>query len=613
MSFDEGRERVRAASPILDIVGEYGVDAKQKGGVFWAICPFHDEKTPSFKVDPERGTFHCFGSCAEGGDVFSFVQKIADTDFPGALRLLAERGGIELAPNSYSSADREAGRRRQEMDLELLEKSKKWYEAQFWGPRGAQAREYLRGRGFTDETMRRFGIGYAPEEWNALGEAIANSTGDVDRALSIGLLQISRDGSRHHDYFRDRVMFPIRGIRKRVVGFGGRNLHGKDTAKYVNSRESSVFNKGQLLYGLEESRKSIRLSREVMLMEGYTDVMMAAQVIAGLPEEEQQGIPSPIATMGTALTEENVAQVTRRADRVWLIFDGDEAGKKAAIRASQLFLKFPRTDAYVVLLSGGDDPCDLFSRDGGLVDFRRHLEVAPEPLVFLLDEMIGERQALTAAAKNKLTEDFFRLLLGVESPITRRHGLELLAGKRGVSLEVIETEFTRVKKPVRTAREEPETLEKVSISDEEETLLVHLQAFPEQRELLGRLTPPENLDSPRARSLAMRILSAEGSLEPLAVEDRIEKSILIGLQDRVTALEGSEYPLEFTTDLLIRWLASHEKESLADGGRDDDSIRHSLEIKRTTIEINQERGDLTIPDIEKILDRFQEPAALREE
>ncbi|HIA27548.1 MAG TPA: DNA primase [Planctomycetes bacterium] len=353
MNFDEDRERVRAASPILDVVLEYGVDVKQKGSAFWALCPFHDEKTPSFKIDPERESYHCFGSCAEHGDVFSFVERIADTNFPGALRILADRSGIELKGSGYDPAASRRTRKQQERNLELLERSKKWFEAQLWSARGAPVREYLDGRGFSEKTLRRFGVGFAPAEWNALTERIAGERDGIDSALLLGLLRLSRDGSRHHDYFRNRVMFPIRGIQGKVVGFGGRDLGGDDASKYINSPDSSIFHKGQLLYGLEESRKEIRLSRQVMLMEGYTDVMMAAQVIEGLEEAERRKIPSPVATMGTSLTEENVGQLAKRANKVWLLFDGDTAGKNAAIKAAKLFLKFPSTEAFVVLLAGG--------------------------------------------------------------------------------------------------------------------------------------------------------------------------------------------------------------------------------------------------------------------
>ena len=338
---DSSVEAVKAAAEILPLV-EDTVRLRKAGGTYKGLCPFHQERTPSFTVTPARGTFKCFG-CGEGGDAIAFVEKIENVDFVGAIEFLARRFGLELEYEEISpEADRE--RRRRERLQTLLERATVFYERVLWeSEHGAFARAYLASRGLGEEVCRQFRLGFAPG-----GALLAR------RALQEGyeredLLAAGLGNRRGNDYFQRRLVFPLADTRGRVRGFQARKLHDDDPlqAKYVNSPESELFHKGELLYGLDTGRQAIAKEDRAVVVEGNTDVIALRQA----------GFLPVVASMGTALTGSQLKELARLTRRLYLCFDADAAGQEATLRGMDLALA-QGFNVQVVALPKGSDPAD---------------------------------------------------------------------------------------------------------------------------------------------------------------------------------------------------------------------------------------------------------------
>ncbi|MBV8064715.1 MAG: DNA primase [Actinobacteria bacterium] len=338
---DSSVEQVKSASEILPVVEDH-VRLRKAGGTYKGLCPFHQERTPSFTVTPARGTFKCFG-CGEGGDAISFVQKMEQVDFVGAIEFLARRFGIELEYEEISPEADHARRRRERLE-QLLERATAFYERTLWdSDAGAFARDYLAGRGLGEEVCRTFRLGYAPG-----GPTLAR------RALQEGftqeeLLAAGLANRRRNDYFSRRLVFPLADRNGKVRGFQARKLHDDDPlqAKYVNSPEGDLFKKGDLLYGLDTARQAIAKADRGVVVEGNTDVLALRQA----------GFQPVVASMGTALTEAQLRELGRLSKRLFLCFDADAAGTEATLRGMELAVK-QGFDVHVVSLAKGTDPAD---------------------------------------------------------------------------------------------------------------------------------------------------------------------------------------------------------------------------------------------------------------
>jgi DNA primase catalytic core len=338
---DASVEAVKNAAEILPLVEDY-VRLRKAGGTYKGLCPFHQEKSPSFTVSPARGTYKCFG-CGEGGDAISFVTKLDSLDFVGAIEVLAKRFGVEIEYEETSpEVDRE--RRRKEALGKLLERATGFYERILWdSEQGAFARAYLESRGLGEEVCRAFRLGYAPGgdtlARGALKEGFAR-----DELLATGL-----GNTRGNDYFQRRLLFPLTDARGNVRGFQARKLYDDDrlTAKYVNSPESDLFKKGDLLYGLDTARQQIAKDDRAVIVEGNTDVIALRQA----------GFLPVVASMGTALTEKQLKELQRLTKRLFLCFDSDAAGRDATLRGMELAVG-QGFDVKVVPLPKGSDPAD---------------------------------------------------------------------------------------------------------------------------------------------------------------------------------------------------------------------------------------------------------------
>ena len=349
---DEKVEEVRTAADLVEVAEDY-VQLKQSGSRYMGLCPFHSEDTPSFSVDPEQNLYYCFG-CGAGGDVFKFVQEIEGVGFLESVRALADRYRIPL-PDSTENA--EVANEREEILHALRFAARFFYRQLTQADCGRRALDYLRRRGFSPQTIKRFGLGFAPDEWDALLTAAREEQLDPETLEKAGLIIERNDGSGHYDRYRGRIIFPIFSHIGKVLAFAGRILDPddeRDQPKYINSPETKVYHKKEILYGLHQAKQSIRQADEALLVEGYTDVISLSQA----------GVENVVASSGTALTEPQVATLDRYATRALMLYDADEAGERAAMRGLERVLA-EGMGAYAVELPDGYDPDDYVHEHGG--------------------------------------------------------------------------------------------------------------------------------------------------------------------------------------------------------------------------------------------------------
>ena len=365
---------IRARIPISDVVGRKVTWDKRKSnpgrGDYWACCPFHGEKTPSFHAENRKGRYHCFG-CGASGDHFTFLTEQEGLSFPEAVAQLAAEAGLPLPERDADSERREAERASLH---DVVEKAAQFFEAALQGPGGGKARAYLRERGLSPEIQARFRIGYAPASRNALKEHLANAGIGQEQMVEAGLLIAGEDIPVSYDRFRDRIIFPIADFRGRVIAFGGRALAPDAQPKYLNSPETPLFHKSHVLYNGQAARAAIRKGGHVIVVEGYVDVIACVAA----------GFETTVAPLGTALTEDQLKMLWQMADEPTLCFDGDEAGLKAAFRAVETALPHiaPGKSLRFALLPAGHDPDDLVRREGP--EALRKLVEAAKPMIDML-------------------------------------------------------------------------------------------------------------------------------------------------------------------------------------------------------------------------------------
>ncbi len=412
--------RIKEEADIVQIIGEC-VDLKKSGTRFLGLCPFHGEKTPSFSVHGGQQFFHCFG-CGESGDVFNFVMKYHNLDFPEAVKTLADRYHIQL-PERRRSQEEELLEQKRHLLFAVNEKAATMFSQYLRESSGAKAAAaYLQKRGVTGDTLEKFRIGYAPavevEGWNYLGGQYTGA--ESKAAIEAGLL-VEKEKGGTYDRFRDRIVFPICDISGRVCGFGGR-IVGAGQPKYLNSPESPVFTKSKLLLGLYQQKEDIRQKNEAVLVEGNFDLI---SLVAG-------GCTNVVAPLGTALTREQLRLLKRFTERVTLLFDGDAAGAKAAARAVPFFLA-EQLAGRVALLPDGHDP-DTFIRQKGLAALQRLLLQAESLPEFYLNRLI-EAYGLTLDGKRRIVEELQPLVKAAVSPLQRSVFVSHFAEKLGMPME----------------------------------------------------------------------------------------------------------------------------------------------------------------------------------
>jgi len=427
------KEEIRHRVPLEELLRDYNITLLPAGRKLKALCPFHSEKTPSFQVDVEKQFYYCFG-CQEGGDLFRFVQKIQNVDFPEALEILARRAGVTLEMDSKAyGKGSERGRLVKLYDA--LHEAKNFYHRLLLeGDEAACAREYLKRRGIAPVLWEKFELGYSPGEWDRLLKH-ALRKGIEPEALELsglarkkGPSALGQAPSGYYDYFRGRLMFPIADSQSRVIGFGARTL-GDEVPKYLNTPKTPVFDKSKVLYALPQARAGIQREGRIGIVEGYTDAIMA----------HQAGLDIFVASLGTAFTQENARRLSRIAPRVLLIFDGDAAGQRASERSLDLLVA-ENLDLRIYAVKDGKDPCDAISLLGG-AEFRRRFE----------EESVGifefkwrrtmesdEAKHSGPSAKARALDEFLGLLARVPNIVARKLYLREFAERVGLREEDIE-------------------------------------------------------------------------------------------------------------------------------------------------------------------------------
>ena len=349
MHFDDSKiEEIKSRVDIIELTSEY-LTLKKTGRNFIGLCPFHQEKTPSFTVNREKQIFYCFG-CGEGGNAITFLMKIADKTFPEAIKDLAEKTGVVLPPRFSGKESRQKDSLKEDI-TNLNLRAAQQFTRNLFSPAGKVAREYLQNRGISDETIKQFRLGYAPDTWRSLTDHIEGSGLSLKLAEQAGLVIAGKEGG-FYDRFRGRLIFPIENITGEIVAFGGRILE-KGEPKYLNSPESPIYIKGKNLYGLNKAKEEIRKKGFALIVEGYFDLISLWNT----------GIGNVVATLGTALTREHLELLRRYTPEVVALFDPDEAGKKALDRSLELFLSM-RMRARALILPEGCDPDDYVKKYG---------------------------------------------------------------------------------------------------------------------------------------------------------------------------------------------------------------------------------------------------------
>ena len=400
-------EELRERADLLDIVGRH-VLLKKQGSNWQGLCPFHHEKTPSFGVRPDQGYFKCFG-CGAGGDIFNFIMKIKGLSFYEAIEDLAAAVGLSLPADRHENTQHHQQKEQQQQLLDIVEKARAWFRQQLGSPRGGLARDYLHHRGLKKETIEQFGLGYAPPGWRGLLDAFGGGKNVEDLLVKAGLVVLKDDGRSGYDRFRDRIIFPIQNYRGRCIGFGGRLL-AKGEPKYINSPETPLYRKGEVLYGLDQAQQSIRQEDRVLVVEGYMDLVALAN----------HGIQAVVATLGTALTVTHLLQLWKRTRHICFCFDGDRAGKEAAWRALGMVMDGLEADRHVqfLFLPDGSDPDDVVRREGA-EGFHARWEKATALMAFLLRYLATGLNTESPEGRAALVHRARPLLAKVVDPLLR--------------------------------------------------------------------------------------------------------------------------------------------------------------------------------------------------
>ncbi|MFQ5340663.1 MAG: DNA primase [Anaerolineae bacterium] len=442
---DQVKERV----DLVDVVSAY-VALKKAGQNHKGLCPFHAEKTPSFVVFPHTQTWHCFGACGTGGDVFTFVERIEGVEFGDALKMLAERAGVELAPRSKAQVERaEALDRLREINATA---ARYFHNLLLNSPAGQRARDYLQNRGLMPDAWETFELGYALSEWDALINYLTTKRHyTLTDLAAAGLVSERRDGSGYLDRFRGRLMFPIRDVAGDVIGFGARALTPDDMPKYLNSPQTAVFDKSHVLYGIDRARQAIRRAEQAVIVEGYTDVISA----------HTRGFENVVASLGTALTEAQLRLLKRYTRRFILALDADTAGSQATLRGLEVarealdtaavpvptasgYIRYEdRLDAEirVLVLPAGMDPDDLIRRDADA--WLRLTEVAEPVVDYVFQAQTADLDLSDPKGKSTAVDRLLPAIAEIGNPVEQSHYLQRLARLVQVDERVLASQLGR--------------------------------------------------------------------------------------------------------------------------------------------------------------------------
>ncbi len=547
---------IRSRCEISEVIG--GVVRLQKAGAnFKGLCPFHQEKTPSFTINTARQIYHCFG-CGAGGDVFAFVMKREGLDFMGAVRQLAARAGVKLEFEEGAGGPERAERERLYAVHAAL--AKEFHQVLLSDPRAESARRYLAGRDLDARVIEDFQIGFAPDGWDFVTAWAKRKKVPEETLLVAGLVaRAEKPGeTRCYDRFRNRIMFPIWDEQGRVVAFSGRILAADaKAAKYVNSPETPIFRKSNLLFALNKARPAIVESRTALVCEGQIDVIRC----------HAAGFTNAVASQGTAFTDRHARIIRRFADRVALVFDPDEAGQNAALKTALLFTE-AGLDVRVARLPAGKDP-DLFIREQGRAGFEKILAEARQALDFLVEILSGREDMRSPSGLRRVEQAAFDLVMRIPEQVERQAMVQRLAGRLGVNPLAVRADYEAYEararaRATRPGNPEPEAAEPAEAdtappSPEELMLLEHLAADAELVPLAEAYAPPSLMTHPLCRRLLTAMIGGRQSgtdwMESLTAAERDDRLLAFASAVQMAPSKAGrhEYSREDAVkDLILR-------------------------------------------------------------
>ncbi len=562
-------EDIRAQINIADVVSDY-VALKKKGQNYFGLCPFHVEKTPSFSVNVEKQIFHCFG-CGAGGNVFTFLRDMEKISFVEAVRLVAQKAGIALPEEGSGSRSGEVS----DALYRANELAQKYFQHLLWkDASGEKARTYLAERAISQETAERFGLGVALPDWDGLLKVGAK------RALGGATLQKAglvspRDSGGFYDRFRDRLMFPITNIGGRTVAFGARTLDPEGQPKYLNSPETPIYRKGHILYGLSEAKDAIRKTGQVLIVEGYTDLLRLMQ----------SGIEHVVASSGTAFTPEQAKLLSRYGDRVVLVYDADQAGSAATLRGIDILLAAD-LDVRVISLPEGHDP-DSFVREEGPDRFLNLLQDAQPILDYKLSQLSRSLDLSTVEGKRRAIGQFIETLSKISDEIRRNLLVKEVSERLGVDEEVLHRAVRRERRKGRRAPKdgrgrtnEAEMPLRLGSAAERELVRIMLSDVDVAARMAATVRSEDFQEGPY-RQIAegvFEILRAGGKPDVGNLMDRFQGSDLVGVISRLASEGFDEKVIEQS---LSDSIARLRKEN----------TRREIETVRLKLKEAEQKGD----------------------
>ncbi|MFO7773228.1 MAG: DNA primase [Dehalococcoidia bacterium] len=500
---------VKQRLDIMEIVSEY-VTLQKTGRNFKGLCPFHSEKHASFFVFPEQQTWRCFGACGTGGDIFSFVMKKEGIEFGQALRLLAQRGGITLGP--LEASDKAADEEKERL-FQLNEAAAEYYHHLLLSAEaGAAARSYLAGRKVSPEAIKEFRLGFSPHTWETIKNYLLNKGYKEEELVEAGLT-IGKEEGGSYDRFRNRLMFPICDMQGRVTGFGARALDDS-LPKYINSPQTSIFDKSSSLYGIDRAKSAIRKKNLVIIVEGYTDVLTA----------HQHGWQNVVGSMGTSLTEKQVGAMKRLTNNITLALDADLAGEEATLRGKAI-LAYSNAAAEVILLPSGKDPDEVIREDPAR--WQELVEQAMPILDFAFKSVVSKVDINKARDKSLAVQKLLPSILDIKDPVQQSHYLKKLARELKIEESAIKAAL-RGSKAVRKSPERGRPTEQSHLARQlvsnpvEERCLALLLQYPELRSSAEGLSP-EHFECTENREVFVRWQQASGISD---LERKLDTSLL---------------------------------------------------------------------------------------
>ena len=591
---DDIIEEVRSKNDIVDVVSQY-VRLTKKGNSYFGLCPFHNEKTPSFSVTPGKQMYYCFG-CGAGGNVFNFIMEYENYTFGEALKHLADRAGVELPKIEYSREVRQKAQEKAEL-LEINKQAAQYFYYQLRTEKGQTGLDYLKNRGLSEETMRKFGLGYSDRAGGGLYRYLKAKGYPDDRLRESGLFNVDE---RHgmYDKFWNRVIFPIMDVNNRVIGFGGRVM-GDAKPKYLNSPETKIFDKSRNLYGLNIARTTRK--KYLILCEGYMDVISM----------HQAGFTNAVASLGTALTSGHASLLKRYTQEVLLLYDSDEAGIRAALRGIPI-LREAGVNSRVVSLKPYKDP-DEFIRNMGPEAFEQRLEQARDSFLFRVEVAENEFSMNDPQGQNQFFERCAQMLLELKDELERNLYIDAVVkiyrGRYGISSEdlrkrvnTLALKGTPAEHRTQPKSGSPEKKKKESASDTSQKLmLTWLVTYPKIFDKVAQYLTPEDFVVPLYREVAQMLFQQreEGEINPARLlnsfPDSEEQREVASLFNATIHLETQQEQDQAFADTLLRI----KQESLAEKNRNWDpsdlqGLQKLVKAKKELEDLGRKRRELHI-------------------